>query len=208
MAFERVTLTPRDGSERVTALFNPEEYTIESSVKYAEVGIPGQNRPPLQYVGGGARTLKMDLLFDTQASHIQPQYQNGDVRQLIRKVTNLASQPVFGKAPPVVLVSWGTFSMQCVIESISEKYTRFQANGTPTRAQLSVSFKEFHSLPDPETTDIVRALTRAVVAGDSLWKIANEELGDPADWRKIAKANNLDDPLNLPAGTKLRIPRF
>jgi nucleoid-associated protein YgaU len=37
-----------------------------------------------------------------------------------------------------------------------------------------------------------------VKSGDRLDLIANETLKDPALWRKIAKENNIDNPLSFP----------
>ncbi|MBM2613995.1 LysM peptidoglycan-binding domain-containing protein [Actinoplanes sp. LDG1-06] len=43
-------------------------------------------------------------------------------------------------------------------------------------------------------------------AGDTLSALAGQYLGDPALWRDIARANGIDDPLNLPPGQALVIP--
>jgi nucleoid-associated protein YgaU len=40
----------------------------------------------------------------------------------------------------------------------------------------------------------------------TLDQIASSVLGDPSRWREIADANNIDDPLNLPAGKAVVIP--
>jgi nucleoid-associated protein YgaU len=42
--------------------------------------------------------------------------------------------------------------------------------------------------------------------GDTLQKIAAREYGDPNKWRPIARANNIDNPLTIPAGQALKIP--
>jgi nucleoid-associated protein YgaU len=42
--------------------------------------------------------------------------------------------------------------------------------------------------------------------GDSLPSIAYDAYGDPTQWRVIAEANDVDDPLRLRRGTDLRIP--
>jgi nucleoid-associated protein YgaU len=45
-----------------------------------------------------------------------------------------------------------------------------------------------------------------VIAGDSLASIAFREYGDPAKWRPLAAANNIDDPIRLCVGTTLIVP--
>ena len=50
----------------VPFLFNPTEFTVEKSNQFAEINIPGLDSSLFQFVRGGARTLTMDLLFDSQ----------------------------------------------------------------------------------------------------------------------------------------------
>ena len=44
------------------------------------------------------------------------------------------------------------------------------------------------------------------VQGESLWQIANRYYGDPRLWRLVALANDIADPLKIPAGKLLKIP--
>ena len=55
---------------------------------------------------------------------------------------------------------------------------------------------------DPELT------TRRVRRGDSVTAIAADVYGDPALWRVIAEANNLDDPRRLKIGKTLSVPKL
>lgn len=45
-----------------------------------------------------------------------------------------------------------------------------------------------------------------VRAGDSLQAIAAQEYGDPRQWRPIAVASGLDNPLTIQVGQQLTIP--
>jgi len=49
--------------------------------------------------------------------------------------------------------------------------------------------------------------TYTVVAGDSLWKIAQNKLGNGDKWTELAKTNNLSNPRVLLVGQKLNIPK-
>ena len=46
-------------------MYNPEELKFEQGNQFAEVGIPGRNTSPVQYVRGKNRVLTMELFFDT-----------------------------------------------------------------------------------------------------------------------------------------------
>jgi nucleoid-associated protein YgaU len=45
-----------------------------------------------------------------------------------------------------------------------------------------------------------------VGSGDRLDAIAAARYNDPAQWRRVAQANKLDDPRRLPIGSRLTIP--
>jgi nucleoid-associated protein YgaU len=77
---------------------------------------------------------------------------------------------------------------------------------------VSVTFREYKSLEE-QITEMNRQSSdhtkiRIVVQGDTLSRIAAEEYGDPAKWRKIAYANPavIDSPRRLTPGTALSIP--
>ena len=42
--------------------------------------------------------------------------------------------------------------------------------------------------------------------GDTLAAIAHVEYNDPGEWRRIANANDIDDPMSLKPGMKLLVP--
>ena len=53
-----------------------------------------------------------------------------------------------------------------------------------------------------------RTKAHTVIRGETLHSIATLEYGDPAQWRVIATANGIDDPLALAPGTALVLPRL
>ena len=217
---EKGYLTRKDDpSVRVTFLFNPKEFSVEKSNQYAEVNIPGLSSPVFQFVRGNARSVTMDLFFDT--------YEEGtDVRIFTDRITgwdagSMAScLPGSAKglmdidselhAPPVCLFIWGAFVFQCIIERVSKRFTLFLPEGIPVRATLSVTLKEYREVDiqvkelDLHSPDLTKRWT--VKQGDSLWSIAAREYGDPADWILIADANGIDNPRTIAPGLELVIP--
>src|SRR4051812_21369481 len=51
--------------ESFPVMYNPEELHLEQGNTFAEVGVPGLNASPVQYVRGKARAVTMELFFDT-----------------------------------------------------------------------------------------------------------------------------------------------
>jgi len=116
--------------------------------------------------------------------------------------------------PPVVQISWGAapptnfdFPFTGVVTSLTQHFTLFSSDGKPLRATQDVTFTEFldpelnQRQTDPEFT------TRRIKRGDTLSGIAAEVYRNPALWRLIAEANNLDDPRHLTIGQTLAIPK-
>jgi nucleoid-associated protein YgaU len=202
MILEKATIQKIIGaSETIEVLFNPNEYRLSVANQFAEVAIPGLEAPPIQYVRGSARTLSMQLFFDTYE-------QGSDVREHTGRVARLLDTDPELHAPPVCLFSWGTFNFQGVLERAEQRFTLFFPSGVPARATVDVTFKEFsdHGLRMGKHRSANFDKRHTARRGDTLSSIAAKEYGDPKNWRPIAEANGLDDPLSLRPGQLLSIP--
>jgi nucleoid-associated protein YgaU len=200
-ALEKATITNLQTGECVSVMFNPEEYSLDLGNTFAEIAIPGLKTPPIQYVRGNIQNLKMELFFDTFEK-------KSDVRNEIRKITSLLKKDVKTQAPPILLFSWGRLNFKCVLESAGQRFIMFMQDGTPVRAKLSVSFKEYEAV-DIEIKYglfISPPTVRNIIEGENLSAIASEVLGDPSAWREIAVLNDIDNPRKLEPGKTLIIP--
>lgn len=212
MALVKATITNTQTGEQVAAMFNPAEYTLDLGNTFAEVGIPGLAAPPIQYVRGNSRSLKLELFFDTSQEHREGSRvlnrAGDDVRMLTSQITRLLNHDPALKAPPILLFSWGGLNFQCVLESVGQRFTMFLGSGTPVRATLTVSFKEYRRAEVEVHTGLFVGppTVRTVATGDHVSKIAGETWGDPEAWREIAEANNIDNPRRLEPGRQLIIP--
>jgi hypothetical protein len=217
MALEKALITNLDKNEKVEVLFNPEEYTIHKDNNFAQVGVPGLRSPLLQFINGNLKTLEMELLVDTLEGH-GPGGQSvnkagDDVRKITKKITGLMDINPETHAPPLLMFTWGRdFSFRCVLARAGERFIMFRQDGTPLRARLQVTFNEFTNAEfeaketKRETADYSKLYV--VMQGDTLSGIAGKVYENPAMWRPIALHNEIDDPLQLAAGTRLLIPRL
>ncbi len=180
MALEKAFITP-EGEERIAVLFNPPEYGLDKGNQIAEIGIPGLGSPILQYVRGNTSALTIELFFDT-----------------------------YEEQPPICTFTWGQFTFRFVVERVSGRFTLFLANGTPVRASLNLTFKEFVDVEvqvrQQPTESADHTKTHTLRPGNTLSSIAAAEYGDAARWRPIAEANNIDNPLHLEPGRVLVLP--
>jgi nucleoid-associated protein YgaU len=99
---------------------------------------------------------------------------------------------------------------KAVIEKLGRKITKFHPDGTPARASLNVTFKEYRTLREqlesPRRESADKTKRRVVVGNESLWLIAAREYDDARQWIRIANANDLDDPREIRAGDWLKLP--
>ncbi len=211
---DKATITNTVTGERIEVMFNPEEYTVNRDVNFAQTAVPGLSAPLVQFVHGNAQTLEMELFLDTYETHRAAgralNRAGQDVRGLTRKVTDLMNIDPGTHAPPVLLFTWASLSFTCVLSRASQRFIMFLPDGTPVRARLQVTFNEYKNAEleakeiKRETADYSKGYV--VAAGDTLSAIAWRTYGNPALWRPIALFNDIDDPMALPAGTRLALP--
>ena len=84
-------------------------------------------------------------------------------------------------------------------------FTLFIRNKRPETTQSLPPSKISQELEKVKTEDTKS--THTVVAGDTLWSIAEKEYKSGYEWVKIAQANNLANPANIEVGTKLVLPK-
>ena len=212
MEFAKLRVKNLDKQEEFEVLFNPTQYSIEASNSWKE-----QERirmkPELQFTGQSLKKLTMELFFDTYE-------EKEDVRQHTSRITQLLVADIDesnGKRPPRCELSWAQqnptgsdFPFVGVLESVTQQFVLFLSNGTPVRAKLSVSFKEYipptqQQQEHPQTTSFP-AQTYTVKAGDTLSAIAGRLWDDPTLWRLLADENTIINPRILDPGRILTVP--
>lgn len=201
--------------KEVRALFNPNQISIQKTSHWRLQPKPEGDTAHAQFTHGEPVTLSLDLFFDTYT------YENGkDVRAYTRELFYLTTVQEHGQLhrPPLCRIEWGAFNLsddyQCewLLQSLSQRFTMFLKDGTPVRAVLGCTFKQWRGdeaeakLLKRESADVAKL--RIVRRGDTLSSIAAEEYEDPARWRVIAKANRIEDPRSLSEwiGQRLIIP--
>lgn len=192
--------------------FNPTECTLSKGAQIAEIAIPGLDSPILQFIRGQNEKLTLDLFFDTTTiTKITPAVT--DVRLMTRSIYQLVKIQPRTHAPPRVRFLWGIgLQFKAIVESVQQKFTLFNPLGTPLRATLSVTFREYKTLKEQiEELNLQSAdhtKRRVVRRGDTLSRIAAEEYDDPEEWRRIADENPdvAANPRRLEPGKVLKIP--
>jgi hypothetical protein len=205
MALVKAQLMTVDGNKKtVDALFNPKEYSIQKSVQWEPHKAPGLDLPEQQFTSGNPAVLTVELFFDTYET-------KDDVKaKFTDDLLSMAAIDETIHRPPMVLFSWGSQKFKGVIESLSLRYTMFLPTGNPCRAVANLQIKEAKTAKEQteqtqkESPD--HSKRRTLKNGETLALLAHEEYDDPAEWRRIADANGIDDPKDVKPGTLLLLP--
>ena len=176
-----------------------ENYPINSPMDFA--GFFDSKKHPV-----AGEKLTTELLVDTSDTL-------EDVREkYVEPLRNLMNIDSVLHAPPIVRFVWGKENFKGVIESLSVTYTMFNLDGTPLRAKMNLSLKEYRTVEiqvkesPKDSPDVDKSYT--VLRGDTLTGIAAKVYRDAAIWRQIAKANGIRDPRRLQPGLVLNLPRL
>lgn len=209
-----------EGGEKLQCWFNPNRYTISKSNKWDEQPVVGTSLPQVQFGGGQARKLSLELFFDDSDNY------DGDVKRITDRLfaameVNDAFQSSRNTArPPLVEFGWGqTWTFKAVIEQLSVDFILFRPDGVPVRAIAKLDLRQAEQVvggpatPDakrqnPTTLGMAGLGAKVVREGDSLQSMAFAAYRDATSWRAIAEANGIDDPTRLIRGASLAIPRL
>ena len=200
------SLSGAKSETRVVVQFNPQSLKVALSNQLAAGDQPVGSST--QFVGSSASKMTVELLFDTTDS-------GKDVRATTERVAHFVtatSKPDAEnrRTPPMVRFQWGSFIFEGVVESFDETLEYFSEEGVPLRAGVSLSmsrpsaiFMRDKSKGGGSNTGATAPLESAR-PGDSIASMAGR-IGASADWKAIASANGIDDPLRVQAGARVNL---
>lgn len=197
--------------ETFTALLNPESYSQKYQVKYAEEQSSGTSGMQLKFDKIEPQTMEFEFLFDqTGALSGTDPSKNGveDDIEAFKSLT-LGYDGNIHRTRYLKLV-WGTLLFKCCIENLDVTYKLFKPDGTPLRATVKASFKEFkederrvaeENANSPDLTHV-----RMVHAGDQLPIMVHKIYGEKKYYPQVARFNNLTSFRNLEEGQNIILP--
>ena len=201
---------------QINCLFNPAEFSLSKANQWEADQIPGRNAPDLFFTGGQAGTMSLNLVFDTTADGTAVTAHTNKLLDAMKVDPNLPGHdPARNRGrPPWVKFHWGDLhSFKAVIENLELTFTYFSSGGTPLRAKASISLKQYEEdakwgPQNPTSGTPQPHRVHQVQLGDTLDRLAARYYGDSTQWRLIARANAVVDPLGVEPGTLLVIPRL
>jgi hypothetical protein len=200
----------------VDFMFNPYEFQISKDITWEDGEEKGVDAPQSIFKVGGVRTITLALWFDTQDS-------GGDVTYYTSKLWEMAMidqasiDSTTGKGlPPPVAFKWGKLYFKSIITSISETFKLFDPEGVPLRSEMSITLREYVEVGDTIDASISSGSSTAppqvatLTGSDrldtmALGAIAAGIVAASMATRTLMEENNIDNPLNVPPGTVLKV---
>ena len=196
----------------IPLFLNPTSLTVKRSVKVEAKETTSNNVKETRIANSDPVELNFGkLIFDTYES-----------RESVRSayIDDLEALLVYDgdtHMPPVVAFVWGKFNASewdttyhFYVKSLDVTYTMFLPDGTPVRAEVQMGLVQTWDTEAQESKDGKKSPDHAKVytvrRGDTLQGIAAVEYDDHREWRRIATANGLADPMGLSPGMKLLVP--
>ncbi len=128
------------------AQFNPKEISIEKSVTWNASPSDKGDMPDYEFSSGAARTLSLELLFDTYETGDGGQPDDVSTTHVAMLMQLMMVMDLTGdedrKRPPIIQVRWDDTSFEGVLQSVSTKYTMFAPSGRPVRATCAIKVLE------------------------------------------------------------------
>lgn len=190
--------------------FNPEKLHLSKSASWRrEAHRNAERSGPPEFTGAEPCELTFEMLFDATDS-MDDKVVKSVERLFACCVPTEKSRQGRKGSPPWVIFQWGGLtSFAAYVSEVRATYKLFTPGGTPVRAVCEVTLKEISGEQggqNPTSRALAARDVHVVIAGDTLASVAYRAYGDPALWREIAQANEVNDPMRLRPGTRLLIP--
>ncbi len=133
-------------NEVFEVMFNPESYSEKFSAKYKKRGSINSGVEEFDYINSIPQEFKLKILIDTtgvtdfHVPHL-PVFKKLEksVYTQVNEFLRLTWYPKEGK-PNALEIKWGEFSFHCRLKNVYIKYTLFNREGLPLRAELDATF--------------------------------------------------------------------
>jgi len=187
-------------------MFNPNSYKTELKINYDEEQADKTEKKTPRFKNIGPKQFSFDFVVDGTGAAGYKRDVGLDVSSFIKVV---GYDKNIGKGSiRYLLLLWGSFIQKCVIESISVNYTLFSSLGSPLRATITATFREYNDEPSELFKAVDEFFSSAPVQGAlSVANVAFQAFNSVSQTVAIAKANDLDSIRANVDSNNLKLPK-
>lgn len=216
---EKLTITAYKTADRsgwgstFEAMFNPASYSQNYSIAWKRRQGINDLGAELEYTLSDPSELSFTLIFDGTGvdDYGLVSWASQTVSERVQEFLDVTyTYQGSLHEPAYLLAEWGDLSFSCRLSSVDIKYTAFDRDGTPLRAELDVTLlsdigvEKLAQQAGKTSPDLTHA--RVVRRGDTLPLLVNEIYGSSEHYLDVARFNQLDDFRNLTPGQQILFP--
>jgi Contractile injection system tube protein len=211
--------TPKEFS----AFINPDELTINYTSRFDDQPAAGKTTASGNFLGTDPIDLTLKFYLDGTNAAGKLKGADDSEMTVAQKLTEFYSVCGYNSTvhrPAYVEVVWGNlhflrFDPEIFfgsVTNVSVNYKLFNNDGTPLRAILSATIRQYvkpeesESGGQPESPDLTHI--RVVKEGDTLPAMSYTIYGNYKYYMEVARVNRLNDFRNLQPGVKIFFPPF
>ncbi len=198
------------------AMFNPEAFTQTFNNNFAEEEVIEGSPNQIEYTSTAPRKLNFKLIVDDTGVTDYVFMKTGSFSyvSLTDRVQNFLTETACMDGdlhePRFLKVKWGSYTLDCRIQSLNVRYTLFDRGGNALRAELDIAFIEDieprKSMQEtkPSSPDLTHI--QVVEKGDTLPMMCNEIYGTTDYYIQVAQYNKLNNFRKLEPGMEIYFP--
>ncbi len=219
MGSKAVLMVVGESVEQIPVQFNPSEYRITDTSVYSQQERRKEDEPVISFNGVSLSTLQVQLIFNSDeflsiqsvTNSVKGLFSDdqNDITKTINKISALTKIEGDVHQPPGCVFVWGSLQFAGYVQSVGVNYTMFDKSGKPLRALVDLTMRGFNEAAGERNSPFNspdRTKARTMTEDISIWSLAEKEYGDPREWRRIADANDIMNPLDIPVGQILKVP--
>jgi len=188
-------------------MFNPNSYTVNHKLNFDTKQAPGTAGGEPEFKNKEPETFTLEFMMDATGASKPPVLIKKQVSDFNNVTTSMNGKT---HRPNYLLVQWGTFIRECVLQSANITYTLFTLEGISLRAKVNATFIEradselnarASMFSSPDLTHTIE-----VKDGDLLPLLTYKTYRDQKYYLQVARINRLKNFRKLKPGTQLIFP--
>ncbi len=190
-----------------TAMFNPSNFSVDNTFQYDDSQSDAETGSEQKFKSIAPREFDFNFLLDGTGASGEKIDVETEIEKF-KKTTGFAGKK---RRPLFLSLTWGTFTIRCVLKKMNVKYTLFRTDGTPVRGEVQASFAQYKTVEQQLLENPLSKLTsltqlRDITAVDDLVSMGEKIYNDANKYIDIARANGLDSVRELSMGGRLEFP--
>jgi len=214
LMLEKGAITVENVVSPIKFLYNPASYNVKKSTQWTANGSSdGDNAERYTFKSVKSSTVTFTLFFDTYEYGSDVRYYTDQLFNLVKVDPKTKKTPTDKARPPLCKFHWGYDSggnseFWAFVSDVNVSYTLFLMSGTPVRAEAALTLTEVsagNGGQNPTTQGTYGDKIHIVKPGETLSLISHMYYGSSTEWRVLADANSLTNPLDIWPGQYLEI---